>query len=267
MFEISFDFIYWLIRQCSENKHTIYEYVSILLLYQNSLELGQTKAYTEFYRDEKDFAKEISFAVIESLIGRVIRQPSLEHRYDECEYNPDYINVLIVLIEALDIENKFFIEKLHKYIIRPEVFHRLLFIEEVKESKHYRFNLKLHRLRLDPIQIPIFYHLRVLELFHIIFENCSEVIKNSLKLKLSQMFEVEYLLGLLAEPDIYTNSGIAPQLNFLLKERVIRFLLILLEKSDAHGQLYESDALLALLEFYSKIFLKQADRRETTNES
>ena len=107
----------------------------------------------------------------------------------------------------------------------------------------------------------------MLELFHIIFENCSEVIKNSLKLKLSQMFEVEYLLGLLAEPDIYTNSGIAPQLNFLLKERVIRFLLILLEKSDAHGQLYESDALLALLEFYSKIFLKQADRRETTNES
>ena len=36
--------------------------------------------------------------------------------------------MLIVLIEALDIENKFFIEKLHKYIIRPEVFHRLLFI-------------------------------------------------------------------------------------------------------------------------------------------
>lgn len=107
--------------------------------------------------------------------------------------------------------------------------------------------MKLHRLRLDPIQIPIFYHLRVLELFHIILQNCSEVIKNSLKLKLSQMFEVEYLLGLLAEPDIYTNSGIAPQLNFLLKEKVINFLMILLEKSDSHSQLYESDALMNLL--------------------
>lgn len=61
------------------------------------------------------------------------------------------------------------------------------------------------------------------------------------------MFEVEDLLGLLAEPDIYTNSGIAPQLIFLLKEKVIHFLMILLEKSDSHGQLYESDALMNLL--------------------
>lgn len=53
-----------------------------MLLYQNSLELGQTKTYTEFYRDEKDFAKEINFSVIESLIGRIIKHPSIDHKYD-----------------------------------------------------------------------------------------------------------------------------------------------------------------------------------------
>ncbi len=136
-------------------------------MYQECLEIGQTKAYTEFYRDEKDFAKEMSFSVIEALINKIVKSAS---KVDECGYNPDYIGVLIVIIEALDIENKFFIEKLYKYIIKPEVFNRLLFLDEPKEhSKHFNFCLKLHRIRLDPIQIPILYHLKLLQLFRIVF--------------------------------------------------------------------------------------------------
>ena len=56
-FEACFDFVYWVIRQCSENKRVIYEYFSILLPYQRCQEVGQTRVFTEFYRDEKDFAK------------------------------------------------------------------------------------------------------------------------------------------------------------------------------------------------------------------
>lgn len=52
------------------------------------------------------------------------------------------------------------------------------------------------------------------------------------------MFEVEYLLEFLAEPDIFSNIGVGPQLNFLFKEEAIFFLLVLLEKNDAHSQLY-----------------------------
>lgn len=61
------------------------------------------------------------------------------------------------------------------------------------------------------------------------------------------MVEIEYLLEVLAYPDILTSTGIAPQLYFLLKEEAILFLLILLEKSDSHTQLADSATLSSLL--------------------
>lgn len=46
------------------------------------------KVYTEFYRDEKDYVKEIGFSMIENLILRIIRKPNNIEKYDQCEYNP-----------------------------------------------------------------------------------------------------------------------------------------------------------------------------------
>lgn len=107
----------------------IYEYISIIQTSLQYLEIGQAKAFMEFYRDEKSYVKEIGFGTMESFLMRIIKRTSGEKKYDECEYNPDYVGIIITFIESLDLEAKFLIERLHKFIVRPDVFHRLLFLE------------------------------------------------------------------------------------------------------------------------------------------
>ena len=64
VFEACFEFIHSFIRHCSENKKSIEEFFPVLLLYENSIQLGQLRVFTEFFRDEKDFVKELNFSFI-----------------------------------------------------------------------------------------------------------------------------------------------------------------------------------------------------------
>jgi hypothetical protein len=109
VFETCFSFLFYLIKQCPENKKLIYEHFSIVLMYQKKVELGQIKVYHEFYRGQKDFVKEINFSFIENVIFKIIKKGGEAFRPELCEYNPEYISLLIVLIESLDIEGKFLV--------------------------------------------------------------------------------------------------------------------------------------------------------------
>ena len=64
VFESCFEFLYCYIRQCSENKKTLEDFFPVLLLYENCVQLGQLRLYTEFFRDEKDFVKELNFSFV-----------------------------------------------------------------------------------------------------------------------------------------------------------------------------------------------------------
>jgi hypothetical protein len=66
---------------------------------------------------------------------RIIKRASNEKKYDDCEYNPNYVAIIITFIESLDLEAKFLIERLHKFIVRGDVFHRLLFLEPPNEEQ------------------------------------------------------------------------------------------------------------------------------------
>lgn len=92
-----------------------------MLLYQNFVQLGQLKVYTEFFRDEKDFVKELNFTFIENIIMRIIKSKD-EGKSELAEYNPDYLQLLIVMINSLDIESRFFVEKLYQLISKPDIF-------------------------------------------------------------------------------------------------------------------------------------------------
>ena len=74
------------------------------------------------------------------------------------EYNPDYLQLLIVMINSLDIESRFFVEKLYQLISKPEIFERLLFLDDSRNNKENKFCLKMNKIKLDPLQLPILYH-------------------------------------------------------------------------------------------------------------
>lgn len=58
-----------------------------------------------------------------------------DSKHDNSEYNPDYLKLLTVMINSLDIESKFFVDKIYHLIIKPDIFHKLLFLNEGKEDK------------------------------------------------------------------------------------------------------------------------------------
>lgn len=121
------------------------------------------------------------------------------------------------MINSLDIESKFFVDKLYHIIVRPDVYKKLLFLDEGKERNDLTFCLKMHKIKLEPLQLPLLYHCSLLSLFNLVLSKATESIKNSFKLKLTQTFKVGYFFEILALPDVFSNTGIRPQLNFLLK--------------------------------------------------
>jgi hypothetical protein len=89
----------------------------------------------------------------------------------------------------------------------------------------------MHKIKLDPLQLPLLYHHSLLSLFLLILSKSTESIKNSFKLKLTQTLKISYLFEILALPDTYSNTGISPLLNFILKEKVLQLIWIFLEKT------------------------------------
>jgi hypothetical protein len=97
------------------------------------------------------------------------------------------------MINSLDIESRLFVDKLYSLIVKPEIYNRLLFLEESKENKENKFCLILRKVRLDPVQLPILYHQSLLSLFNLILSKATESVRNSFKLKLTQTFKINYL--------------------------------------------------------------------------
>ena len=52
---------------------------------------------------------------------RIIKSKD-EGKSELAEYNPDYLQLLIVMINSLDIESRFFVEKLYQLISKPDIF-------------------------------------------------------------------------------------------------------------------------------------------------
>jgi hypothetical protein len=136
------------------------------------------------------------------------------------------------MINSLDIESRLFVDRLYQLIIKPDVFHKLLFLDDAKDNIETRFCLKMHKIKVDPLQLPILYHEALLSLFELILTQATESIKNSFKLKLTQTFRIDYFFNILAMPDIFSNTGIQPQLNFILKDKIHRIVPIFLEKTE-----------------------------------
>jgi len=86
-------------------------------------------------------------------------------------------------------------------------------------------------MKIDPVQVPIIYHQKLLQLFNIILLNSSDTLKNGFMFKLGQIFKIDYLIEVLALPDIFSNFGVEPKLNFLLKKDLLQFILFFLERT------------------------------------
>lgn len=76
-------------------------------------------------------------------------------------------------------------------------------------------------------------------------------------MKLTQALRVNYLFEILSQPDIFSNTGIQPQLNWSLKEKIHRVIHIYIEKTDLAAEIYESEGLAELLQFWNRVLVKR----------
>jgi len=53
------------------------------------------------------------------------------------------------------------------------------------------------------------------------------------------------------------NTGIQPQLNWIIKQQVHKIMHIYLEKSELASEIYESETLTELLQYWLHIFIKK----------
>lgn len=61
-----------------------------------------------------------------------------------------------------------------------------------------------------------------------------------IKTKLRNTFSLNYLIRILAEPDIYSHTGLQAQMRFLLKREVRRIVVFLIERNDAIQLLHDN---------------------------
>lgn len=102
------------------------------------------------------------------------------------------------MIESLDIEGKFFIERLYNFLVKENVLEQMLFLDDgAKKKKENKLCLLMRKMKIEPIQIPIIYHTKLLKLFNFILSSSSETIRNSFRIKLGQIFKVNYLIEIL----------------------------------------------------------------------
>jgi hypothetical protein len=98
----------------------------------------------------------------------------------------------------------------------------LLFMDDnAKRNNINQFCLLMRKIKIEPLQVPIIYHMELFRLFNLILTSSSESIRNAFKIKLTQIFKVKYLITILTEPDLFSNNGIQPKLMFILKKEVM----------------------------------------------
>lgn len=76
-----------------------------------------------------------------------------------------------------------------------------------------------------------------------------------IKTKLRNIFSFNYLIRILALPDIYSHTGLQAQMVFLLKKQIRRIVLYMIERNDSIRFLHDNEEVLNLLDFYYKIFV------------
>lgn len=76
--------------------------------------------------------------------------------------------------------------------------------------------LDLRKIKVEPLQVPIIYHIKLFKLINLIIQSldyASSTLTNIMK----DLIPINDIFVLLAEPDIYSSNGVLPELNFILK--------------------------------------------------
>lgn len=147
------------------------------------------------------------------------------------------------------------LEKFYRLIEKESTFKKILYGTEQSDGK-IELCLDMFSIKTECIQVPFIYHMKILGLICDMVETLDSQ-STIIKTKLRNTFNLNYLLRILAEPDIYSHTGLQAQMRFLLKREVRRIVLFLIERSDAIQLLHDNPELLNLLEFYHKIFIER----------
>jgi hypothetical protein len=65
----------------------------------------------------------------------------------------------------------------------------------------------MYKFKSNPVQVPFIYHAKILRLMNLFIAELDSV-STSLKNRIESMFNVEYLIGLMSEGDIYSHFGL-----------------------------------------------------------
>jgi len=97
--------------------------------------------------------------------------------------------------------------------------------------------LEVVKFKSEPLQVPFIYHKELFKFLTFLIVKL-EAAGNQLRNRLKQYITTDQLLQLLALPDIYTNTGVLPELNFLLKKEIFPLLHVYFEKNDSMMRYY-----------------------------
>jgi hypothetical protein len=82
-------------------------------------------------------------------------------------------------------------------------------------------------IKIDCVQVPFIYHVKIIGLICDMV-NSLDSQSTIIKTKLRNIFNFDYLIQILALPDMYSHTGLRAQMIFLLKKQVRRIVLYLI---------------------------------------
>lgn len=257
VFSLCFEFIYGFIYNCNETKDIIHRAWSVLGKYQDLMEVGQTRVYKELYKNKLEYVRQIKKEFIECIITKVV--PNTRSQSNEgCEFNPELLSYLESVIKIDGEIYKPNLETVYRLIEKPQVFRKIMFAEDDGEGK-VKLCLNLFQIKTDIIQVPYFYHIKILSILHDMLVNLDSQ-SSGLKSKLRSLFNFNHFLQILAGKDVYTDTDFEAQMNFLLKREVMKIVSCLLDRNDSINLLQGNQDLLELVNFYYRVHVGRAKK-------
>lgn len=127
-----------------------------------------------------------------------------------------------------------------------------------KKDEQYHLCLEIVKFKAEPLHVPFIYHKEVIRLLTFLIVKL-EAAGNPLRNRLKHYISTEKILELLALPDIYSCTGLLPELNFLLKKELFPLLHVYTEKNDSLLRYHDNKAFIELLSTYITILTNQKE--------
>lgn len=135
---------------------------------------------------------------------------------------------------------------------------KLLFLGS---SQQPELCLEFHKIRFDPIQVPVLYHAKLLKLLAVVLAALGNKAAKLRKL-LKSFLPPDYLFSLLALDDIFSHQGVPAEMKFVLKVSALQLAHVYVDYAEVESEVLQQDGLSGFLQKCRRTWLVGGERRE-----